>query len=118
MSLSELRSELRGLRKGVVMPVSRMKKADVVREIERLKGSNKPVVKEAREEEPKKKVEAKKVVKKVEKEEKAVEKKEKGKDKKVGDHIVKKEDKKVLSKNKNGKKESRHDDESGVDESD
>ena len=84
MSLSEMKKELRELRKQSIKPVSRMKKADVMSELEKLKGLHKEEVKEVKkvlekEEAPKK------VVKKVEKaqekehkkQEKVVEKKEK-----------------------------------------
>ena len=37
MSLSEIRKELREMRKSVVKPVSKMKKADCVAELERMK---------------------------------------------------------------------------------
>jgi hypothetical protein len=41
MSLSEIRKELREMRKSVVKPVSKMKKADCVAELERMKMMNK-----------------------------------------------------------------------------
>jgi hypothetical protein len=64
MSLAELRAELRGLR-AKTLPVSRMNKADIVRELERTSISKKKVTYES-EEEPVKQVkkENKVVVKK------------------------------------------------------
>ena len=61
MSLAELRAELRGLR-AKTLPVSRMKKSDIVRELERT-SLKKKVTYESDDEEPKKVV--KKVVEKV-----------------------------------------------------
>jgi hypothetical protein len=50
MSLSELRKELKDLRKSAMpQPVSRMKKTDCVREIERLKGIHHAEVKKVEE---------------------------------------------------------------------
>jgi hypothetical protein len=63
MSLSELRAELKKLRKEVMpTPVSRLKKTDCVREIERLKGVHHAEVKKV--EETLKKEEVPKVVSK------------------------------------------------------
>jgi hypothetical protein len=66
MSLSDLRKELKDLRKAAMpTPVSRMKKTDVARELERLKGLHTREVKEVKEVLSKEDV-PKKVAKKVE----------------------------------------------------
>ena len=65
MSLAELRAELRGLR-AKTLPVSRMKKADIVRELERTSLKKKVTYESDEEEVAPKKVE-KKIEKKVEK---------------------------------------------------
>lgn len=66
MSLADLRKELKDLRKATMpTPVSRMKKTDVARELERLKGLHTREVKEVKEVLAKEDV-PKKVAKKVE----------------------------------------------------
>jgi hypothetical protein len=66
MSLADLRKELKDLRKATMpTPVSRMKKTDVARELERLKGLHTREVKEVKEVLAKEEV-PKKVAKKVE----------------------------------------------------
>lgn len=66
MSLSDLRKELKDMRKSAMpVPVSRMKKTDVARELERLKGLHSREVKEVKEVLVKEDV-PKKVAKKVE----------------------------------------------------
>ena len=85
MSLAELRKELKNLRKSAMpVPVSRMKKTDVVRELERLKGLHHTEVKKveevlAKEEVPKKTAKKVKAVQEVEhKKQEEVVKKTKG----------------------------------------
>lgn len=76
MSLAELRKELKDLRKATMpTPVSRMKKTDVARELERLKGLHTREVKEVKEVLSKEEV-PKKVAKKVEAVQKAEHKKQ------------------------------------------
>lgn len=76
MSLSELRKELKDLRKSAMpTPVSRMKKTDVARELERLKGLHHTEVKKV-EAVMKEEAVPKKVVKKVEAVQKAEHKKQ------------------------------------------
>jgi hypothetical protein len=66
MSLADLRKELKDMRKSMTpVPVSRMKKTDVARELERLKGLHSREVKEVKEVLAKEEV-PKKVAKKVE----------------------------------------------------
>jgi len=117
MSLAELRGELKELR-GKSTPISRMKKTDVVREIEKLKFGGKVVVKEETRREAEKEVEPKKVVKKESKVEKTESKKEKGVDKKAEKHIVKKVEKKAEGKKKVSSKNKKHVDEGSHSESD
>ena len=79
MSLADLRKELKQMRKDMTpVPVSRMKKTDVARELERLKGLHTKEVKEVKEVLAKEEV-PKKVVKKVE----SVQKKEHAKQEEV-----------------------------------
>lgn len=76
MSLADLRKELKDIRKSAMpVPVSRMKKTDVARELERLKGMHTHEVKEVKEVLSKEAV-PKKVVKKVEAVQKAEHKKQ------------------------------------------
>ena len=96
MSLHELRSQLREHRKLAVPPVSRMKKADVVAELERMKVKHeKKVEKELSDEEEdvKRELKKEKVSKKVAEKVVAVEKKEHKKQVKE----MKKEDAKEMS---------------------
>jgi hypothetical protein len=66
MSLADLRKELKDMRKSLApVPVSRMKKTDVARELERIKGLHTREVKEVKEVLAKEEV-PKKVAKKVE----------------------------------------------------
>ena len=66
MSLADLRKELKDMRKSMTpVPVSRMKKTDVARELERMKGLHTREVKEVKEVLAKEEV-PKKVAKKVE----------------------------------------------------
>lgn len=72
MSLAELRKELRELRKAHCPPVSRMKKADIAKEVERIRGVPKTHMKEEPVEEKKERIEKVKA-KKVEKVKKEIE---------------------------------------------
>ena len=97
MSLAELRAELRGLR-AKTLPVSRMKKADIVRELERT-SLKKKVTYESDDEEPKK---VKKVVEKVAESKKKVEKKP---IKKVVEEVEDEEEEPVSIKRRNNKRD-------------
>ena len=101
MSLSELRKELKELRKSAMpTPVSKMRKADVSRELERLKGLHSKEEKKVEAVMEKEKV-AKPIVEKVKK----VQEKEHAKQEKV---VEKKPAKKVAEKKPVEKKEEAH----------
>lgn len=101
MSLSDLRKELKELRKSAMpTPVSKMRKADVSRELERLKGLHSKEEKKVEAVMEKEKV-AKPVVEKVKK----VQEKEHAKQEKV---VEKKPVKKVAEKKPVEKKEEAH----------
>jgi hypothetical protein len=101
MSLSDLRKELKELRKSAMpTPVSKMRKADVSRELERLKGLHSKEEKKVEAVMEKEKV-AKPIVEKVKK----VQEKEHAKQEKV---VEKKPVKKVAEKKPVEKKEEAH----------
>lgn len=104
MSLSDLRKELKELRKSAMpTPVSKMRKADVSRELERLKGLHSKEEKKVEAVMEKEKV-AKPIVEKVKK----VQEKEHAKQEKVVEKATEKKAKKPAEKKPVEKKEEAH----------